>query len=114
MVTEPIEVANQFNNYFSNIASKLQASIYTQGQDFNKYLKNNAEHSFFINSTDKYEIIDIINKNLNNKASGPNSIPNIIIHLIKVIIAKPLADIINLSFKTGIYIDKLKISRKRE
>ena len=111
LVTEPKEVANQFNNYFSNIASKLQASIYTQGQDFNKYLKNNAEHSFFIKSTDKYEIIDIINKNLNNKASGPNSIPNLIIHLIKLIIAKPLADIINLSFKTGIYIDKLKISR---
>ena len=105
LVTEPKEVANQFNNYFSNIASKLQASIYTQGQDLNKYLKNNSKHSFFINSTDKYEIIDIINKNSNNKASGPNSIPNIILHLIKLIIAKPLADIINLSFKTGIYIE---------
>ena len=47
----------------------------------------------------------------NNKACGPNSIPNKIFHLIKQIIAEPLADIINLSFTTGIYIDKLKVAK---
>ena len=46
-----------------------------------------------------------------NKALGPTSIPTDIFHLIKLNVAKPLADIINLSFQTGIYIDVLKISR---
>ena len=111
LITNPTEIANEFNNYFSKIASKLQTSIHYQGQDFNKYLINRAENSFFIKPTDKSEIVDTINRNINNKAVGPNSIPNTILHMIKFIIAEPLADIINLSFETGIYIDKLKISR---
>ena len=55
--------------------------------------------------------MDTINRNISNKAVGPNSIPNMILHMIKTVIAEPLAKILNLSFETGIYIDKLKISR---
>ena len=109
--TEPSKIANEFNNYFSSIAGKLQASMHTQDQDFNKFLHNKSDYSLFIKPTTKYEIIDTITGNINNKASGPNSIPNEILLLIKESIAKPLADIINLSFSTGIYIEKLKISK---
>ena len=109
--TDPIEIANEFNNYFSNIAGKLQSSIQSQGQDFNDYLHDRSDINFFIKPTHKYEIMDSISANINNKASGPNSIPTIIFLLIKDIVAEPLAYIINLSFTTGIYIDKLKISK---
>ena len=61
--------------------------------------------------THKYEIIDIINTIDITKAVGPHSIPSNILHLIKDIISEPLAEIINLSFETGIYIDNLKISK---
>ena len=61
--------------------------------------------------TDKYEILELINQHINYKASGPHSIPNHIIYLIKPIISEPLAEIVNLSFKTGVYIEILKISR---
>ena len=108
---DPKEIANEFNSYFSNIADKLQSSIHYQGQDYNDYSHNQSEQSFFITPTNKFEIVDMINNNINNKACGPNSIPNTILHLIKQNIAEPLADIINLSFTTGIYIDKLKISK---
>ena len=104
-------VFGQYNNHFSSVAGKLQASIHSQGQDFNSYLQNKSECSFFVKATNKYEIVDTITSNINNKASGPNSIPNEILLLIKESIAKPLADIINLSFSTGIYIEKLKISK---
>ena len=107
----PSNIANEFNNYFSKIAEKLQSTIHTQGQDFNNYLHNKSEYNFFIKPTNKYEIIDTINININNKSSGPNSIPNIILQSIKLFIAEPLADIINLSFSTGTYIDKLKLSK---
>ena len=46
VISDPTEVANEFNNYFSTIASKLQSKIYHSGQDFNKYLLNRNEHSF--------------------------------------------------------------------
>ena len=46
-----------------------------------------------------------------NKATGPHSIPlTPILHLIKLNIAEPLSDIVNLSFENGIYFDRLKIS----
>ena len=61
--------------------------------------------------TEHFEVLDTINNCINNKACGPNSIPTTIMHLVKHVIANPLADIINLSFTTGIYIDKLKISK---
>ena len=112
LINDPTQVANEFNNYFSNIAKNLQAKIHSQGQDFNKYLGDKSKNTFFISPTDKTEIIDIINKHINmNKASGPNSFPSMIIDLIKEQLAEPLSDIINLSFEKGIYIDKLKISR---
>ena len=108
---DPKEIANAFNSYFSNIAENLQSSIHSQGQDFNEYLQNYSEHNFFMTPTTKYEIIDVINNNISNKSCGPNSIPNNIFHLIKHNIAEPLSEIINLSFTTGIYIDKLKIAK---
>ena len=42
---------------------------------------------------------------------GPLSIPFDILHLIKLIIAKPLSEIVNLSFSKGVYIDDLKLSK---
>ena len=111
LITDPAAVANEFNSYFSNVARKLQNSIYSQGKFFKDYLVNPSEKSFFIIPTNKVEIIEIINDNIKNKASGPNSIHNLIFHLLKDLISESLADIINLSFSTGIYIDKLKISK---
>ena len=64
-----------------------------------------------MNPTDKYEIVDIIN-NLNvNKSTEPHSIPNDILQLIRVNIAEPLSEIVNLSFANGTYIENLKISK---
>ena len=111
VTTDPTKIANEFNDYFSNIAENLQEKIFNTGNHFTEYLKDRNEHSFFINPTDKYELIDTINNSINNKASGPHSIPNDIIHLIKFIIAEPLSDIINHSFNSGKYIDILKISK---
>ena len=111
LVNDPKVVANGFNKYYSNIAKKIQDSIYSQGQDFNKYLGNKSEKTFFISPTDKNEILDIINSLNMNKASGPNSIPPRILLLIKTQLAKPLAAIFNLSIEKGIYMDKLKISK---
>ena len=50
-------------------------------------------------------------RNISNKPVGSSYIPNMVLHMIKFVIAEPLAEILNLSFETGIYIDKLKISR---
>ena len=54
-----------------------------------------------MNPTDKNEIIHIIN-NLNlNKSTGPHSIPSDILNIIKLNIAEPLSEIVNLSIVNG-------------
>ena len=58
--SDPMEIATKFKTYFSNIASTLQGKIHHKNQDFNKYLTNQNEYSFFIKPTDKYEVINLI------------------------------------------------------
>ena len=111
LITEPKDIANAFNNYFSTIASDLQGKIYHHGQDFTKFLENSNEHNFFISPTDKNEIVSIINNISIKKAIGPHSIPTDILHIIKLNISEPLSDIINLSFIKGVYFDNLKITK---
>ena len=109
--SDPINMANCFNNYFSNIGSDLQNQIYNYGNDFSKYLNYPNEHNFFIYPTDELEIINLIDNLCSNKAIGPHSIPTNIFQLIKCNIASPLTKILNLSFSTGIYPDNLKVAR---
>ena len=54
------------------------------------------------------KIIDDINI---SKATGPHSIPTKILHNIKEIVSDPIADIVNMSFEQGKYVDALKLSK---
>ena len=108
---DPKIIANAFNKYFSSIAIDLQNQIHYNGLDFSKYLNERCNHSFFITPTDKDEILKIITDISIGKACGPHSIPSDILHYIKDSISDPLSEIINLSFKEGIYIDNLEISK---
>ena len=57
------------------------------------------------------QVINTINDLNSNKALGPFSTPTDIFHLIKLNVAEPLTEIINLSFEEGVYIDQLKIAK---
>ena len=86
LIPLPSNIANEFNEYFSSIAGKLQKSIYTQDKDFNDYLLDKTDQSFFIKATHKFEIIDTITSSIKNKASGPNSFPNIVLQQVSTLI----------------------------
>ena len=57
------------------------------------------------------QVINTINDLNSNKSLGPYSTPTDIFHLIKLNVAEPLTEIINLSFEEGVYIDQLKIAK---
>ena len=63
-----------------------------------------------MHSADTEEILRIILSLNNSKAIGPNSIPTEILKLLGPNICFPLKEIINISFATGIYPDKLKLA----
>ena len=111
LVSEPKDVAETFNEYFSTIASKLQKKIKHVGKDFSYFLKDDNPFNFFIMPANVTQVINTINDLNSNKSLGPYSTPTDIFHLIKLNVAQPLTDIINLSFQEGIYIDHLKIAK---
>ena len=111
LLTDPKEVANEYNNYFSTIANKLREGIHSHNPNFRSYLLNSNEKNFFIFPTNKEEVEDLIDEIDCSKSIGPHSLPTNIFKYIKLIISESLSDIINLSFSTGIAIENLKTSK---
>ena len=111
-ITNPSEVANCFNQYFTSIADDiLKKRKYEGHKSFRDYLLNSTNQSFLIYDCDTDEIKNIISSFHANKSLGPNSIDAHILKLLKDEICEPLCNIFNLSFSTGVHPDLLKISK---
>ena len=109
-ITDPIEIANTFNTYFSSIGEVLQSKIHSTHLSFTRYLKNPNIHSLFISPTDTNEISNLISNLKNKKASGPNSVPTSVLKHLNSEISVVLSNLFNLSFSTGVFPDILKTS----
>ena len=72
---------------------------------------NSLPETFVIFECDQKEVENILNTFSSRKATGPNSIPSDILHLLKKDISYPLSNIFNLSLSTGAYPDILKIAK---
>ena len=111
MESEPTKIAEGFNSFFSSIGLDLHSKISTINADYSKYLTNPIDANFLFRSADTEEILRVIFSFQNSKASGPNSIPTEILKMLSFNLCHPLKEIINISFATGIYPDKLKIAK---
>ena len=78
---------------------------------YSDYLSDECKNSFFINSTNKDVITDIISSLDKNKSVGPYSVPNNILILLQNDICNPLADLFNLSISSFIFPSILKIAK---
>ena len=59
----------------------------------------------------KYQILSIISPLKSGKSLGPNSIPMKILRSLSSLISSPLSQIINESFQSGVFPDKLKLAK---
>ena len=98
-ITSPCEIANVFNN-FASVANIAKQDINYSHKHFSEYLKHQYNNSIFIQPTYSEEIVNIISCLNIIKASGPFSIPNKILALLKQDISKQLVDLFNLSFSS--------------
>ena len=73
-----------------------------------KFLRNRNQINVIIAHISNEEILDIVNS-LENKSTGPFSIPLKLLSLIPDLIIIPLAYIINFSLSTGEFPDLLKL-----
>ena len=70
-ITEPCDIANTFNNYFSSIATKTKVNNNYSHKHYSDYLSEKCKNSFFIHPTNKDERADIISSLDKNKSVGP-------------------------------------------
>ena len=112
ILTDPKDVANEFNSYFTSIADEiLDKRKYEGNKSFRDYMSVSLCNSFVLRECNASEISVIIKGMNKNKASGPNSIPNEILHILKDEISQPLSYIFNLSFSSGVHPDILKLAK---
>ena len=101
------EIATNFNNFFVNVGPNTEETIPKVPNISPKFLRNCNQMKFVIAHVSNEEILDI--NSLENKSTGPSSIPLKLLSIIPDLIILPLSYIINISFLTGVYPNLLKI-----
>ena len=110
-ITDPKEIADEFNLHYTTVPEKiLKKRKYGGNKSYKSYLKNPNPFSFMIKPTFPGEIEDIISNFDTNKSTGPNSVTQQLLKLIKTSISTPLSNMFNLSFSEGRCPNFLKIS----
>ena len=111
LIAEPKDIANHINDFFVNVGPNLDKNIPKINHvNANKYLKNRNQFNLIIAHISNDEIIKLI-QSLPNKGTGPASIPLKMLKSAIDILVVPLCHIVNLSFKTGVFPDLLKVAK---
>ena len=112
----PASIANNFNTYFSNIASDLKSKrIDSQGrngdEDYHQtYLKNSVSNTLFLSMVDASEVYEVI-KNFKNKSTQDTKISALKIANTSYNFTNILACTINKSFHEGLFPEQMKTAR---
>ena len=109
VIDNPKQIVNKVSDFFVNVGPNTEKEVPkvpTLSPDH--FLKNRNQFNFIIAHISNEEVIEII-KSLQNKATGPSSIPLKLLHIVADLIVFPLCHIINMSFSTGEFPEKLKI-----
>ena len=110
-ITDPNLIANNFNDYFINVANQITSKIPRNPNSPLRYLAASNNSSFFISPTVPDEVSSIIQSLKKSKSTGPNSIPVKLLKVLDSHISVQLSQIINESFQNGIFPGKLKIAK---
>ena len=112
IVDEPVDISEEFNTYFVNIAKRLADKLKaTDDTNFLSYLKHPTLSSIHLNPTDSYEIVSLINSLKLNKANGFNDISPYFLKIGSDILAYPLTDLFYHCISLGIFPQQLKIAK---
>ena len=110
METEPIKISNSFNKYFANVGPSIENKIPTSQYIYSDYLKDlRINHSYYLKPATYDEVAELILSLDINKSLGPNSLPVYIFKICGVFLSMCLLEIVNLSFRAGIFPDLCKV-----
>ena len=111
-VSDKQNIADNFNEFFTNIGPKLANSISTNTSNtFRDYLKKNYSSCFNFDYVHTEDISKIITKLKKKSSCGHDGISPKLLHHLRSSITAPLTVIINQSLCTGIFPDSLKVAK---
>jgi len=108
-ITNEKLIANEFNNYFSNIANILNDEIPLCNLSPEKSILFKPSGSFYCCPTDTNEVCNIILK-LKKSSSGISNVPVRILRRVSDLLSLPISSLINVSFNSGIFPQTLKLA----
>ena len=109
--SNPQEIVNGFNDYFTSIGQSISENIDVPHTDFSRHMSDRHAKSFFMEPVTPEELITIA-KSLKAKSSkGHDNISTKLLKETIHLIAGPLSHIFNLSFGNGIVPSDMKIAR---
>ena len=111
-ITDKIEIAKHFNEFFVNIGPNLASEIITENKrPYSTYLRETTNAMFKFNLVD----VDHVKKKISllhpKPSAGPDGLSLKLTKYLAPALVNPLTIIINQSLTTGIFPDKLKISK---
>ena len=106
-----MQIGNEFNEYFTNVPEAITKNIPRTQKSPLSYLRNSNSNSFFISPCTTEDVSKVIQSLKNGKSSGTNSIPIKLLKTLHNPISSDLAVLINESFTTGVFPDRLKIAK---
>ena len=106
------EIADHFNNYFTDIGLSLTYKIDTTAKyPFQHYLRTPTTSKFNLQNTNANEILNVTNKLPTKTSSGHAQISCKILKEIKDIISEPHALLTNQVFNNNIFPAKIKLAK---
>ncbi len=111
VTSEPSEISNIFNDFFVNVADEITKTIPKTPKSPLDYLSNRTSNSLFLTPVTSIEVYDLINILNSAKSVGPNSIPIKLLKILGASVSPLLALLVNQSFQSGVFPDKLKIAK---
>ena len=109
IISNQIEIANTLNDFFSTIGSIIGENVSPSTIDPATYIQNDVPETCFLDPVDASTVLEIL-MGMNNSEGPNNPISTKVLKLLAPAIAGPLCHITNLSFETGCFPDRLKIS----
>ena len=110
-VTDPKEIADNFNNFFVNIGPNLTNKIPTQNKNPISYLKKSVTNSLLLNPVTSDELVRLISSLKSSNAQGWDGILISIVKKTYSNCINVLLHVISLSFSKGIFPKEMKIAK---
>ena len=112
IINDETIISNEFNRFYSEIGPKLAKNIKIhKNKSFMDYLPKSRNLTFKFKPVNSGDVIKTINTLKSTNSKGLDNISNKLLKHIKEEISEPISNLINQSFKTGIFPDGLKIAK---